>query len=647
MNGFLAVFSREIGERRIVFLVAAVLSLAPFASPLLLGQHGGFGASGAHGSEVELVAAAVLAVALSGILAVVLGGSVIAGELADRRLAFYFDRPLSGWSIWSGKLGAGFALALATGVVVLLPAALMRGASEPGLLSQLALWPAGLLLLLLVSHFLGVIGRARTSWLLLDTGAALVLAGLAWVVIRELQLWDPGFAPASIAPAAGAVLCVDLAAASAVQVIGGRTDLRRAHRLLSITLWSVLLAPALAATAYAEWYLHPSPSDLWIDVQLQADRGGRWVEVTGATWGRGDYYSHFLVDRVTGRWLRIRPAGFWHAQHFSSVMFAADGRSAVWLERDNARERSELVRIDLTRPRPEPRSTGLSFATNFMALSPDGRSIAALENNRVTVTDIPTGRLLASKAIANDAAELSFVTPGRLRIFQPGNSAGEMVVDDLDLAQDRMRTVTRIPLADPHLWWVSPDAERILFRISRRGGSPESLLYDAASGRALAVLPQRGEEQGFARFLPDGQLAQVVRSPSGREIRLFSRDGAREPALHSFHFGAGAWVLVCGQPTATDLLVMELAGPKPQAPAAAGRVVAAAAGSDSMGVRLLRLDLAHGVSIPLFTGRRHRLAELPASLPGSRSPAFLAHTTHGWTWIDDAGRRAPLVLGDH
>jgi hypothetical protein len=656
MNGLLALLAREVGERRMVFVVAAALSLAPFAAPLLTAGNGSVG------RESTLATAVVLALALSSVLAAALGASIIAGELADRRLAFYFERPLSGWAIWGGKLGAALALALGAGLVVLLPAALLHGSQEPGLLSQLRLaWPAGALLVVLVCHALGVIARARTAWILLDVAAALVVAGLVWFDVRQLLPWPSSFAPLGLSLAAAATLGLALLSASAVQVIGGRTDLRRAHRLLSSTLWSGLLAPALAATAYIAWYVHPAPTALDMVASLSADRSGRWVEMAGAARLGGQpkdprfLPAHFLVDRAGGSWQRMGAVGAWRSSHFSPVMFAADGRSAAWLERTGDGSRNELMRIDLTMPHPRAQATRLTFASPYLALSPDGARIAALEGSRLVVTEIATGRLLASVAAGMDSAGLAFISPDRLRFFRALEDAttspsGALAVDEVEVAGGRVRPLCRFALNAPYTWSASPDGERLLIRSYPESGNRASSLYDAASGRLLAVLPQTGRGWKQAEFLPNGQLVRIERTPGFDEISLLTRDGALAPGTRPCRRGPHSNVVVAGQASATELLAMEsapLAPLAPNAPAARtsrGRKGEAAPIDPPAPFRLIRLDLARGTAVELASGVAPSRDFLPRPL-AARSPAFLARLPRGWTWIDAAGRRTPLVAG--
>src|SRR6185503_8406575 len=67
----------------------------------------------------------VLAVPLSAgavLAAFFLGQSLVGEELASGRLAYWFARPISPWSIWGGKLAGGLLVAASLAASILLPA---------------------------------------------------------------------------------------------------------------------------------------------------------------------------------------------------------------------------------------------------------------------------------------------------------------------------------------------------------------------------------------------------------------------------------------------------------------------------------------------------------------------------------------------
>lgn len=101
MRGLLAVASRELVERRNAFVAAGVAAVLPLLAPILTGTRGG------NATELRAVAALTVAVALAAALALGYGAAMISGELKERRLGFFFTRPLSGLAIWVGSSSPG------------------------------------------------------------------------------------------------------------------------------------------------------------------------------------------------------------------------------------------------------------------------------------------------------------------------------------------------------------------------------------------------------------------------------------------------------------------------------------------------------------------------------------------------------------
>ncbi|HSK79975.1 MAG TPA: hypothetical protein VLQ45_26215, partial [Thermoanaerobaculia bacterium] len=184
MRGFLAVVGRELVERRLLAAVALAAGLLPFLVP--------FVSAARHLAPADIRSGAALAFSMTFtvVLAIVLGASVIAGDLAERRLGFYFSRPLSGSSLWAGKMVATALLTLGGGLLVLLPASLAGGIDFQGILPGRLLqsdlfslglfWVSGVLFLILASHAVSVMVRARSPWLALDLVAAVVVGLLLW-----------------------------------------------------------------------------------------------------------------------------------------------------------------------------------------------------------------------------------------------------------------------------------------------------------------------------------------------------------------------------------------------------------------------------------------------------------------------------------
>jgi hypothetical protein len=563
VRGLAAVFGREVAERRMLALLALGLGLVPLAAPWLPGVP--------RESPVEARSAMALALALglSAVSAILLGGSVISRDLAERRLGFYFARPLAGWEIWAGKLGAVVALTLGSTLLVLLPTALLSGVPGPqslGLPIEATPWDflalgICLLELILLSHAGGVILRARSAWVALDLAGAGVFAVLGWTAFRRLLLAGAFIPVQWVVQALGLLVLAGLLAAGAVQVIDGRTDPRRAHRALSITLWGVLLAAGLAAQGYARWVLAAAPEDLGPVHQVEASPGS-WIGVCG--WDpRRRFEPCYLVDVPTGRFVRVRPALDMGVVRLAA-RFSPDGRWAAWLEPEEGAGKPgplQLYRLDLQHPDASPFQANIWYPRPpaSLVLSPDGSQVAAIQEGRIVVDEIATGnRLVAALSPRFDEhPSLEFAGPGRLRIL--GNDVGRdprepefaynvWQIWEMDIATGRLRRTggfeDRLGKMDR-----SSDGSRILVLEPRER---TIALRDGWTGRPFAGLPWEGAAPSGVDFLSDGRIAVTASRDGGTEVRIFSPDLSTE--LRRYRVPGKVWIV--GQP-APDLLILE------------------------------------------------------------------------------------------
>jgi hypothetical protein len=535
MNGVLVVAAREVVERRNVFLAAAATAVGPFLVP-----------RGSEPAELRAVAL-ILACALAAALAVAYGAAMISGELKERRLGFYFARPLPGLAIWGGKLLAGVVLVWVAPAIVLLPAWLMTPGSGPWRsdddLLLLALMAAAAVALLAVAHAVGIALRARSPWLIVDV----VMLAVVTVLVRPtaLRLLDEGATDAWRWTRAGLLLAGSLAviAAGAVQVATGRTDLRRGHRALSVTLWASLLAAALAGQAFSWWVVHPTIADLRGVGLVEPARRGSWIAFDAAPRGRGDFAPGFLVDIDSGNSIRLGRGFRWGMP----VVFSADGRHAAWLARTDASDRtgaSTLLTADLVSARPTPRPTLITFPSSVsrLALSDDGRRIATLHEGTLSVSELASGALLAAVRLpgpSNQTGALHFVGDDTVRTYRfvPGASdakLGAIEIAELDVVTRATTSTGRIEPAwvyDAVLLRADAHRERLLHR-GRVPGAASLSLRDAASGARLATLDApEGGWGASASFLTDGGIA-VAEAREGRtRLRILSTDGTPQWSL--------------------------------------------------------------------------------------------------------------------
>ncbi len=561
MRAFLAVLWREMAERWLIAVAAAVLSLVPLAAPLL-------DLPAYRGPDLRGGVALGLSLIVSFLLALVLGSSILARDLGERRLGFYFSRPLPGLAIWGGKLAAAFLMALGTGLLVGLPAALLGDGVDLsgywgtsfslrlGLAANLGLWAAALALLVLLSNAVSTMIRTRSPWLLLDLAAATLLAAFLWVESNRLlaaQAFDAFFGVGLALLIAGVVA---LAAATAVQVVRGRTDPRLGHRLLSLTLWGLLAISALAAAGFGRWVLAVSPRDLTHVLHVDPAPGD-WVALSGIAQGRAGFQPTFLFDTRSGAYVRI-PAANWLYGVWDGASFSADGRRAVWLEREGGGPFPLHVRrLELDRPGARPAAPQVVFDEGYprdLVVSPDGRRFAALYKGRVLAWELDSGRALLSIPIPSGHDEeqqlLRFLPSGNLRFYALRRASlslagretrNSILATDIDPGTGRVVRSRSLPVDGGWMTAVSPDGNRILVELRTMASPPQFRIADVASG---AVVSGRGSNGTILRatFLHDGRLLAWSRRDRRAILHLFDLQGreSRRFTMETDRLGVGA-----------------------------------------------------------------------------------------------------------
>ena len=149
MNAALTVALRDLRERRNMLLLSVALMLVPFLAAALPAARSDRPAAIGIGSLI-------LAVGFGFGTAIALGSSVVAGDLAQRRISFYFARPLSSAAIWFGKTLGAFLASFLGFMVIVLPALILAERAWGGM--SISRWGfvgtcmAGILIFFLVSH---------------------------------------------------------------------------------------------------------------------------------------------------------------------------------------------------------------------------------------------------------------------------------------------------------------------------------------------------------------------------------------------------------------------------------------------------------------------------------------------------------------
>ena len=260
MTGTIAIVRHEIAERWVAWPIALVLGGLPLLALAMLG-----GADAPAESCLGTIASvgATGLVSASWVAAMGIGVALIGRPLHERRISFYFARPIATGAVAAGKLLGG--LVLVTGIEGLLWGPMAAYLGSPRCISFM-LAPA--LACLGVGLVIGVAARSRSRWLAIDAAGLAAFAGELVLLAHRVGLihgptardaWTSrpvdGHPELSVHIdriwlGLGTISVIALFSAAAVAVVIGRTDRERAHAALSQVLWPMLIAAGAAALAF-------------------------------------------------------------------------------------------------------------------------------------------------------------------------------------------------------------------------------------------------------------------------------------------------------------------------------------------------------------------------------------------------------------
>jgi hypothetical protein len=527
MRALVAITTRELRERWTLPLAMFFCGFVPLALALRAGER-------------ALPISVILAAPSAAAMALMMGGSVIAGDLASGRLGFFFSRPVPWWAVAGGKLLAAFLLTLVTTFACALPAmlaegrwsdyadALRRSAAEGTLAVKLVL----LVGLVALGHAAGVVYRARSTWAAVDFLLLAAAVALAITLFRTfVRLGAVSSAPPENAwRFAFWLLLVALVplAAAAAQSAWGRSDPRRGHRVLSLTFWGGALVWFAVVGALLARELAAKPADFAVRQTLRAASDGRFVSLLGVDAStRPPRTATFLFDTTSGRSLRISS---WPA-------FSPDGRHAAWVEEAplwrRHREDVDLVLARLDGPRPvvetlelEPPLPGANVLD--LALDTAAGRVAVVQAQMLSVHELPSGRSLSRTSGADgEWVRAVFLPDGRLRAVRrvravvggPGRAVIPGFLELVDFAGGVASG--RLPLeAAGHAVVASGIAgDRLLLHEPQ---APRAVsLHDGRSGQRLRVF---AGEPGFtvadALLLTSGGVAVIEGGSAASRLRI-------------------------------------------------------------------------------------------------------------------------------
>ncbi|HWS72846.1 MAG TPA: hypothetical protein VN605_12065 [Thermoanaerobaculia bacterium] len=521
----LVIARRELAEKRFVFFTAAALLLVMPLISLVQGA-----TDWGPGAFIAAIGG-IAAIGFTLSLAIMLGASVIGRDLADKRLSFYFAKPVSASSIWFGKVLASLILIAGCFLVLMAPVFLAAtnawNASWNVNLGGLIALMAGLsLALFLGSHVVSTMVRSRSPRIALDAFFAAVAIAIAILLVRKIYLSDALELSAGLGIGMGVATVIALLFSGAWQLERGRADRQRNHVELSKFVWTSIAIVLALGAAFVAWTTGATPQSLTGFRQAIQAKSGPWFFLEGDLPLRPGYRGKFLVNANDGTWYRYRPAG----QYWLRAAFTADGRHAAYLG-DNARSASrlQLYMLDLD-GRSEPVDTGITAGprAGALVLSDYGSRIAILEDSNIRVVDLATKRTVAAARLPLGTPRTFFVTNDLLRIYSTTYEGGgakqrsTMRIFEFDAAHRSLRETTATPLvAHTILPTVSADGATML--LAMHDGTPEGggrlLLADARTGQAAMTIPIAHRADVFgAELLTGNRIAYVSREANDHAL---------------------------------------------------------------------------------------------------------------------------------
>jgi hypothetical protein len=328
----------------------------------------------------------------------VVGFSIGGRDLAERRLGFFFARPVSWATTAAGQSLAAATLLSLSILAAMLPLTLSllgvegrRGAvlewgrhvAEAPLQFLLRGPVVTLAVLALVvaagAGLFGIAFRVRSRWLALDLAGLLAVVALALHLAARLEAesaffrFTPGFVALTCGSAALA-----LAGGLASALARGRGDAQRAHRAFSLATWPVLALFAALGLWRVEAALLGDPAAP--SIRSVASPDGRWEwrvsEKASWLWGR----TVFLVRTDGGAAHRIG------SDWLTTAVFSEDSRRIAWTGNSLQGEGHSVVVLELGPGAPRTLLTFPGSQRSFgavLAFTPAGDRLVHVDGDRI------------------------------------------------------------------------------------------------------------------------------------------------------------------------------------------------------------------------------------------------------------------------
>jgi ABC-type transport system involved in multi-copper enzyme maturation permease subunit len=567
LNATFAVARREIGEKAFVLIAACVLVLVPFLATLIPGVR----QFDAH--QVIITTAAFLSVGFAWGLAVILGATVVGRDLSERRLSFYFARPISPAAIWFGKMAASLVMVVVSFAILFVPAiAFAMTAWRRSWNVDLRLFIGGVIVvsiaLLFLMHALSTMIRSRSAFVIADFAILIITALIATAIVVPLVFafaMDLAWFVGSVLAAA---FVAALIGAGWYQLAEGRVERRQSHRALSLALWSSFGCVLLIAAIYVAWVVSAKPKDLASIRDLTEPANGPWIGLSGRARHRFDFHPGFVLNTEDGSSHRIGGA----FRLGLGASFSRDGRTVAWAEKASLTGgRYELVFLRLNdNTRVE---TGIPVTTfSDFALSDDANRVAVF-SDVISIWDVRQRKLIGSIRPPDGVGRwMSFFTNSdHLRLIAVLAQEQKRITDgprdhtirifEYDLAKRMLATLGETHILTRNVG-VNANADGSLLLLRRFGGDSATQLIDGRTAATIATIPSGGDADawrpGMFRILSNGMLAISQHSDTDSIVRFYSLDGTLR---HELRLNGVTHLPVIGEVAPGKLAVAAYRGP--------------------------------------------------------------------------------------
>jgi len=540
MKAALAIAAAEIRQSKLVFWGALAFGAFPlFLHFVRTGVALGPAAPGQEMPYPFLIA--ITAVGYSLAIAVLMGGTVVARDIGERRLGFWLSRPVPLLAYWGGKLGAAFFLAVIGGLLTIVPAhllwALRWSDTLAGLSRTMQPWLVAIALAVGGAAAAGGAFRSRSGVLLLDIVLLpLTLAATFLAFGSSVAAGADDIVAGLIRPTLLVVAALVLLAASAAQVSVGRFDFRRGHLALSAVAWGGLLI-FFAGTIFvvSRYVAAATVTDLRLSSAffLPAPAGDR-VLVEGRTVHRGNLFgldkqsAGFLLDEagnassIGGNPLGLKRSA-WSSDgtHVAWVHLGMIGSSSLPQPLRSVPGLGPSLHVHHLARGARPRMLRLSAPAAVLAVSPSGRRILLATAASKRVVDAETGEPVATLDAPASWTRAAFVSEDLVRALSKQLYEPTSVVE-WNLAAGKLDLRWPAASATPLTLVPSGDWQQVL-----RFDASGLFLHDL-DGRIVATLVDGwgGRANRAAGPLSGGRYGCIEEEAPGRlRLRVFGSDG--------------------------------------------------------------------------------------------------------------------------